>query len=331
MILIRGGDFRMGSSGTTARHDEGPQFDVEVEPFYMGEHEVTWAEFGAFANAYQRLRKSRPHEISNEQYAASVIYPEEPFWSDETQPLLDRMGGKGAGMPAVTMSQFTARQYTKWLSAKTGRLYRLPSEAEWEYACRAGTQSPYYFGGDASLLDRYAWFFDSSSELDGEGGYHHVDLKQPNQWGLYDMHGNVAEWCIDQYSSDGYSQFAGRRVNWHDTIHWPTVRYPCAIRGGSFQSEASECRSASRLASGDRMNRGDWRNPKGIYFERDAFWVGMRLVSPLKEPNEEENHKVRATLRRNSEIVAAGQVPWRWRDRCAASSRPYVRTIPVRA
>ena len=102
--------------------------------------------------------------------------------------------------PAISMTHHAAMEYCRWLSAKTGKTYRLPTEAEWEYACRAGTKTAYSFGDDPTKLGEYAWYADNSDGTPQIGG-----KKKPNPWGLYDMHGNVAEWCVDQYDKDFYS------------------------------------------------------------------------------------------------------------------------------
>src|SRR5258708_1686617 len=115
--------------------------------------------------------------------------------------------GKTGGFPANSMIQYAALMYCKWLYKKTGVFYRLPTEAEWEYACRAGAPTAYPFsdgqgedrrkGGARTQLSRYAWWKDNSQEK-----YHAVKQLAPNAWGLYDMLGNVAEWTVDQYYED---------------------------------------------------------------------------------------------------------------------------------
>lgn len=291
MVPIPGGTFTMGSPASEKGHkpDEAPQHEVKVEPFYMEEHEVTWAEYQPFLDNYNRL-SAKPVTIPENKTADAVTYPT-PMYEQDAAPRLERMGGRGDKFPACIMSQFAAKQYTKWLSMKTGRFYRLPSEAEWEYAARAGAKTAYYFGDDPAKLKDYAWFNDNSQESDGDVGYHPVMTKKPNSWGLYDMYGNVAEWCIDQYAADWYKQFAGKTTPAEQTIHWPKTQYPRVLRGGGFASDAVDCRSASRLGSDRSMNEEDPQNPKSPHWLSDGFYIGFRVVSPVKEPSEAEKHK----------------------------------------
>ncbi len=309
MLPIAGGKFKMGSPDTEKKRkaDEGPQFEVQVDTFFMEEHEVTWAEYNLYLENYQRLSEKAPR-IPADKRADAVTYPT-PMYELEAGPILDRMG-RGPKFPAVIMSQLAARQYTKWLSKKTGRFYRLPTEAEWEYACRAGTTTTYSFGDDPKLLKDYGWYFDNSALDDGDPGYHEVMKKKPNPWGLYDMHGNVAEWCIDAYDAAWYKQFNGKTVKWSETIKWPTEVYPRAIRGGSWNSEVNDCRSASRIPSKKGMNEKDPQLPKSPHWLSDGFWVGFRVISPAVEPTEAEKLKywdvddeyTRKVLERDREI-----------------------------
>ena len=292
MVPIPGGTFMMGSPPLEKgrRDDEGPQFRVTVEPFYMGKCEVSWPEYEAFTINFSARYDVLP-DIPADKLADAVTYPT-PLYEQDFGPQLDARGGRGKGMPAVVMSQFAAKQYTEWLSKKTGRFYRLPSEAEWEYACRAGTTIAFSFGDDPARLGEYAWFAGNSPLKAGDDpSYHQAAQKKPNPWGLYDMHGNAGEWCIDQYDPNWYRQFDGKTVSWHDTINWPTKRYPCVIRGGGYQSAAEDCRSASRLESSKALNRMDPAMPKSAHWEADGFWIGFRVVSPVKEPPDEEKRR----------------------------------------
>ena len=158
------------------------------------------------------------------------------------------------GYPAICMTQFAAKMYCKWLSAKTGRYYRLPTEAEWEYACRAGTTTAYSFGDDPEKLGDYAWFADNSDEK-----YHKVGQKKPNPWGLYDMHGNVAEWCLDQYVADRYKQLGGKPAG--NPVVPVTKAYPQVVRGGAWTDEAPLLRSAARRGSSKEWKAAGPANP----------------------------------------------------------------------
>ena len=292
MVPIPGGIFMMGSPQAEKgrKDDEGPQHEVVIEPFLMEEHETTWAEYNLFLDNYPRLSSTQPVEIPKDKLVDAVTYPT-PMYDVDAAPKLERMGGRNAKFPAVIMSQFAARQYTKWLSKKTGRFYRLPTEAEWEYAVRAGTTTAYFFGDDPAKLGDYAWFNGNSQETDGDTGYHPIKQKKPNPWGLYDMYGNVAEWCVDQYDDKWYQQFAGKTTPGLLTINWPKTQYPRVLRGGGFDSEADECRSASRLGSTKLMNAVDPQIPKSPHWMSDGFFIGFRVVCPLKEPLETEKNK----------------------------------------
>ena len=294
MVPIPGGTFKMGSPTGEAKRedDEGPQVEVEIDPFYMGKHEVTWSEYEPFLQNYHRLAglpsEKRP-AIPADKMAEAVTYPT-PMYELEAGPKLDTMG-RGGKFPAVIMSQYAARQYCKWLSKKTGRFYRLPTEAEWEYAARAGTTTAYSFGDDPKKLDEYAWYFDNSANEDDDSVYREVGQKKPNPWGLYDMHGNVAEFCTDQYAEDWYKQFEGKKVKWDQIINWPKTQHPRVIRGGGYESEAEDLRSAARIASDKKMNIKDPQLPQSPHWLTEGFWIGFRVVSPAKEPSEAEKVK----------------------------------------
>ena len=290
MLPIPGGTFKMGSPATERgrKADEGPQVEVEVEPFHMAKFEVDWPAYEAFAANYHRIGGFDPDQrqvVPADRWADAVTYPT-PMYELEVGPMLERMGGRGEGMPAVHVSQFAARQFTKWLSKKTGRFYRLPTEAEWEYACRAGSTTAYSFGDDPSKLADHGWYFDNSEHESGESGYHKAGGKRPNAWGLQDMHGNVDEWCIDQYVPHWYALFAGKKVRAADFVAWPRTRYPRVIRGGGWESEAKDCRSAARYAATREINKYDPCEPKSPHWDTAGFWVGFRVVSPAKDPPE---------------------------------------------
>jgi formylglycine-generating enzyme required for sulfatase activity len=283
MIPIPGGTFRMGSPAEEAdrRDDEGPQVEVTVEPFWMGKHEVSWREYRHFMQLYNVFKdlESRGERQVNDSNRADAVTAPTPLYD----PSFTFVLGEEPQQPAVTMSHFAARQYTKWLSLLSGQMYRLPTEAEWEYACRAGTQTAYSFGDDADQLGDYAWYYDNSDET-----YHDVATKQPNAWGLHDMHGNVAELVLDQYRADVYQTLAGKPVTVAEATVKSTKSISHVIRGGSWSDDPSALRSAARSKTED-WSEEDPNLPKSPWWFTDepALAVGFRLIRPLHKPNAE--------------------------------------------
>lgn len=285
MVPIPGGRFLMGSPEDEEgrNEDEGPQHEVEIAPFWMGRCEVTWDEYEIwmFNLDIQRrqLQKLEPTEL--DKLADAVTRP--------TKPYTDMSFGMGKErFPAICMTQLAAKTYCQWLTAKTGHYYRLPTEAEWEYACRAGTTTPYYFGEDAAALDEHAWYFDNSDD-----NYHEVGEKKPNPWGLHDMHGNVAEWCLDQYDPEIYARHAKEGLVVAPYV-MPTKPYPHVARGGSWDDDPEMLRSAARRASDKSWKVQDPQLPQSIWYFTDAQFAGFRVVRPLVEPSEKQKQEYMA-------------------------------------
>jgi formylglycine-generating enzyme required for sulfatase activity len=282
MVPIPGGEFVMGSPDTEPgrKPDEGPQHKVKISPFWMGQCQVTWNEYELFMypDEERRTRGTVPTDAAGDKLADAVTHPSKPY--------VEMSFGMGKdGFPAISMTQHGANKYCQWLSAKTGQFYRLPTEAEWEYAARAGTTTAYFFGDDKSKLGEYGWF-----EQNSDFKYQKVGKKKPNPWGLYDICGNVVEWVLDQYDPDFYKQCAGSG----DTVDpWnkATKPYPIAVRGGSWDDEATMCRNAARRGSDRSWKMQDPQLPKSIWYFSDAQFVGFRIVRPLKVPPPEQMQK----------------------------------------
>jgi len=281
MLPIRGGEFLLGSPRREddREDDEGPQVRTKIEPFWMGQYEITWAQFNEWADLFGAKKSSddTAERSLNDRIADAVTRPSRPM-ADITFEM-----GKGDDYPAVAISQLAARCYCKWLSAKTGRFYRLPTEAEWEYACRAGTVTAYSYGDDPDELEDYGWFFDN-----GDDRYHKVGELKPNPWGLYDMHGNVSEWVLDRYDEDRYSELAGGTLPVVGPLLHPTTRHPCVARGGSWDDDPERLRCAARRASEPRWLADDPRQPHSIWVNTKSRTPGCRTVRPLRKPTAEE-------------------------------------------
>lgn len=261
MMPVPAGTFLIGSpAGQPFRDaDEGPQKSVSVSAFWMGEKEVTFAEWDLFF---------LDHNLPQGKAIDGISRPT-PQYIDLTWGM-----GREQDHPVNSMSQQGAIAYCKWLYDKTGVFYRLPTEAEWEYACRLGFQEP----PDPMSLRSFAYF-----ALNSDGKYHKTAGLEPNNLGIYDQLGNLAEWTLDQYVANGYETIAAK-----DPVVTPTRRYPRVVRGGSYKDEASMLRCANRQASQAEWNRRDPQFPKSEWWLTDGMFVGFRLVRPYKQPSSEE-------------------------------------------
>ena len=203
LAFVPAGEFLMGSpdSDNDAHKNEKPQHRVRItRPFYLGVHPVTQEE-------YERVMGNNPSQFKGD--------PQRPVES---------------------VSWNDAMEFCRQLSEKEGKEYRLPIEAEWEYACRAGSRTEWCFGDSESQLAGYAWYFDNSDHTT-----HPVGQKKPNGWGLYDMHGNVWEWCSDWYVRDYYENSSA------NDPQGPSSGSHRVIRGGSWNTVACYSRSANRF------------------------------------------------------------------------------------
>jgi formylglycine-generating enzyme required for sulfatase activity len=267
MVPVQAGQFTMGSPATEAgrKTSEGPAKKVRLDAFWMGSREVTYDEFLLFFNDENTPRDSEVDAVTRPT----------PQYIDLSWGM-----GKQGGFPVNSMSQYTAMMYCQWLYKKTGIFYRLPTEAEWEYACRAGSTGTYYFGDDVKQLKEYAWFADNSNKK-----YQKTGQKKPNAWGLYDMLGNVSEWTVDQFREDYFTAIGDTAFN--PTMP-PTVTYPRAVRGGGYLDKPDALRCASRRGSEASWNKRDPQMPKSKWWLTDAMAVGFRVVRPVQAPTAAE-------------------------------------------
>lgn len=293
-LPIPAGAFLIGSPEKEDKRDadEGPQRNVKIDAFWMAKVETSWGFYRAFMengksrnkdgtlNRDSNLTTSEAPEIKEgEKLIDTITQPTPPY-----VPMHFSMGdGYSKEFPAIGVTQHAANQFCQWLSAQTGHFYRLPTEAEWEYACRAGTTTAYSWGDDVSKMGEYAWYAENS-----EYQYQKVGTKKANPWGLHDMHGNVAELVLDQYLANAYETY-------QDGVSNPftpaTKRYPTSVRGGHWDADADQLRSANRTASTPDWKMRDPQIPKSIWYFTDAPFLGFRVVRPLKTPTLEEMHR----------------------------------------
>ena len=290
MIAVPGGTFTIGSSDSEPFHeaDEAPQRNVEVSRFFMGEMEVTWDQFWAFYGETMSEGRTPPMVIyanNSREDVDAVSGPTPPFGFPDQ--------GWGMGeRPAITMTHYSAQTFCQWLSLKTGKKYRLPTEAEWEYAARGGTTSAYFFegtpkkytnesfwnglfGADTACINSYAIYANNSKSRTQE-----PSQVQANPFGLKNMLGNVMEYCADWYVEDAYSQLTDGAKD----PKGPDSGTEHVVRGGNYTSDAAELRCAARSHTHhDDWLRTDPQNPKSIWWYSDIKGIGFRVVCEVPE------------------------------------------------
>lgn len=264
MVPVAGGEFTMGDHDGAIR--------VQLEPFWIGKCEVRWDEFDLWQAA----------DLPQSKVPDGMSKPTPPYTD-----LTFNMGREG--YPAICMSWHAAREYCIWLSVVTGRFYRLPTEAEWEHACRAGTSTAWSFGDDPAQLDEHAWHAGNAG-----GTYHPTAQKKPNLLGLHDMHGNVAEWCADHFLPDLFAVEHGAEPRRSPYFAPPRdgngrpIRFPHAVRGGAWLDEAAALRSSARRGSEPAWNKRDPQIPRSWWYLTEGRFVGFRVVRPLRDPTPDE-------------------------------------------
>jgi len=281
MVAIPEGTFNMGSPDDEQlrKPDEGPVRKVKLSKFWMGKVEVSWNEYLAFFQATGSQGRTEGQVIKNKNVDA-ITGPTPPWGAP------DQGWGKGS-KPAITMSWRAANTYCQWLTKVTGKKYRLPTEAEWEYACRGNTTTPYFFEGDPKQFTSKGIFKKifgrDTTTISSHIVYTENSLsrtKDPsemkeNPFGLKNMAGNVAEFCSDYYAPDTYSK---RRREIENPIG-PQSGEEHVIRGGSFKSDAKDVRSAAR----DFTKTKAWlvtdpQMPKSVWWYSDCIDNGFRVV-----------------------------------------------------
>ncbi len=288
MVAVPGGSFMMGPFNDDTQHE------VKVDSFWMAKHETTWNLFNQFANAsIEDLRRELymvlyDVDIEADAVASATLTDEviemlrdaeipADVISTPSPPYGDMTGGMGTdGFPAVNMTHYAAVMFTKWLTVKTGDFYRLPTEAEWEYACRAG-QLETYQPPSEDELDDYAWHRGNSNR-----SYNRVATKEPNAFGIYNMLGNAAEYTMDQFHEDYFAQLDDEpAVN---PIFVPDELYPRAVRGGSWMDNPDMASCLQRRGSSPMWKRDDPQLPKSLWWHTNAYFVGFRVVKPKDQP-----------------------------------------------
>ena len=288
MIAVPGGSFMMGAAKGEpfSKADETPQHKVNISRFFMSEVEVTWDQYWAFYGETMSEGRTPPEKI----------------YANNSRPDLDAVSGptppfgnpdQGWGMedrPAITMTHYAAEIFCKWLSLKTGKTYRLPTEAEWEYAARAGSDTPYFFEGSPKKYTSEGLmkniFGTDTTNIKRDTVYKetsHSRTQDPsavkaNPFGLKNMLGNVMEYCSDWYAEDAYTEAEVTDPK------GPATGTEHVVRGGAYNDDAADLRSAARAhTEHNAWLKTDPQTPKSIWWYSDIKGIGFRVVCEVPD------------------------------------------------
>jgi formylglycine-generating enzyme required for sulfatase activity len=281
MVYVPGGEVTIGSPESEAgrQPNEGPRYKAKVGSFWMQKVEVTWNDWDVFWYDETFLKADN--------VAAAKLGPDAV--TRPTNTFVDETYDHGRdGHPVLCMTHHAAMMYCHWLRKKTGLPYRLPTEAEWEYAARGGKgDTAYFFGNDPKELDEYAWYKNNSPDPDypdkPKGCTHKVGTRKPNPFGLHDLYGNVWEWTLDQYDPKTYERRAKNSLN-INPVNVPTAdKWSHVVRGGSWADTADKCRSAARRVSEETWQKHDPQEPRSIWWLTKMDVIGFRVVIAQEE------------------------------------------------
>jgi len=269
MVLIPTGTFQMGSPANEPdrKEDEGPQHQVRVDSFYLCSTETAIALFMAYYTETVTAKRDLlgvQEEKKKEDGSVDAITGPTPVYGDMTM-------GYNEKHPAMGMTWHNAMTFCRWLSQKTGKQYRLPTEAEWEYACRAGTTNVFGVASNPEQMKDFAWYDATADSETSE-----VGKKKPNALGLYDMSGNVREWVYDFYSPTAYQEAAKQTLAVNPK--GPEDGQVHVARGGDYSCKVQELRCAARAFEETWWRSGDPQIPKSIWWLPEMDIIGFRVA-----------------------------------------------------
>ena len=264
-----------GTINRIVKNKEGKtrKIAIQVEPFWIAKTETTWGQFRPFMElvyVFLEFEESKIRLVTEDNKPDAVSAPSgvfEPEWRFETC-------GADTDHPAASMTQFSAKQYTKYISKLSGELYRLPSAAEWEYACRASSMPS---SADINLDPKRIWHDANSADQRIK-----VGETFPNAWGIYGMQGNVAEWVLDQQYFD-FKKINSNSISSLDAVAWPAERFGRLAMGGSFIDDLKQCAPSSF-----KISDKEWWEDGGMIPEspnwlasEEMHAIGFRVIRPI--------------------------------------------------